>query len=53
MEVLIESVKNDVFFGKTKTMKTVIIKTNKKIAIGDIVKAKIIKIRNFALEGKI
>ncbi len=61
VEVLIEKQKNNAFFGKTKTLKTVIIKTNpstlfgtnKKIAIGDIVKVKITKVRDFALEGKI
>jgi len=55
VDVLIENKRNDGFFeGHTKTYKSVILKDKcKKNLIGEFVKIKIIKARDFGLEGKL
>jgi len=53
IEVLIDSKKDDFYFGRTRTMKNVKISSAKKNLIGKIVKVKIIKSNIWNLEGKI
>lgn len=52
-DVLIESEKNGSYFGKTRTFKNVLIKTNQENLIGKIVPVKITKISTWNLEGKL
>lgn len=52
-DILIESQKDDSYFGKTRTLKNVMIRTNNKNLIGKIIPVKITKISTWNLEGKI
>ncbi|MGW8184676.1 MAG: tRNA (N6-isopentenyl adenosine(37)-C2)-methylthiotransferase MiaB [Candidatus Moraniibacteriota bacterium] len=51
--ILIESKKNGSYFGKTRTLKNVLVKTDKENLIGKIVKVQITKISTWNLEGKL
>ena len=67
LEVLVDSVKiktgakspigdlapQNIYFGKTRTLKNVMLKSNKKNLIGNFVKVKIIKVTPWNLEGEI
>ncbi|MDX9913443.1 MAG: tRNA (N6-isopentenyl adenosine(37)-C2)-methylthiotransferase MiaB [Candidatus Moranbacteria bacterium] len=52
-DILIESKKNGSYFGKTRTLKNVLVKTDKENLIGKIVKVQITKISTWNLEGKL
>lgn len=52
-DVLIESRKDNSYFGKTRSLKNVMIRTNNKNLIGKIIPVKITKISTWNLEGKI
>lgn len=53
VEVLIDGKKKDFYLGKTKTAKTVVIKSKNKIRTGDIKRVKIYKVGDFGMEGEI
>jgi len=51
VEVLIDGQDENYYYGKTRTFKTVKIKKSPEYQVGDIIKTKINKIRDFCLEG--
>lgn len=51
IEVLVEKKRNEYYFGKTKTFKTVKFKSQKPNLVGKIIKVKIKKAHDFGLEG--
>ncbi|MEF3692061.1 MAG: tRNA (N6-isopentenyl adenosine(37)-C2)-methylthiotransferase MiaB [Candidatus Moraniibacteriota bacterium] len=52
LEILVDHQKEKNYFGKTRTLKNVMFKSNKKNLIGNFVKVKIIKVTPWNLEGK-
>lgn len=53
VEVLIDGQDENYYYGKTRTFKTVKIKKSPEYQIGDIIKTKINKIKDFCLEGMV
>lgn len=53
IEVLIDVLKKGAYYGRTRLNKNVKILTDKKLDIGDFVKVKIIKTRDFGLDGEL
>ncbi|NLC31626.1 MAG: TRAM domain-containing protein, partial [Candidatus Moranbacteria bacterium] len=52
-EILVDNQKGENYFGKTRTLKNVMFKSDKKNLIGNFIKVKIIKVTSWNLEGKI
>lgn len=51
-EVLVEKEDNEVYFGKTRTLKNVKFKSNQKDLVGKVTKVKITKANIWSLEGE-